>query len=280
MKKIVLTFALAFFAFAANAQLVVSANIGGSMTSGNVNTKTHITLTGDSTYTTTADLEKTTNINLGAMVGYKFGKCQAGIAGSYNMYTIANQELDPTIIPMMSSSISYINTTGSMTSKGSVLTVAPYFRYNVIEAGDVAIFLELDLFYSKSSDPTVTAHVENKSTNPNITFEQSLDSTFLRPLSCTSMGAKVVPGMNWQLSKNCAIDLYFDVLALAYTTSTTVRMNNNYVCTFNGTTPTYSTTSVTSTTTQQQFGGVLTGSPLLTEQGVNNWVRVGFNFTF
>jgi hypothetical protein len=36
----------------------------------------------------------------------------------------------------------------------------------------------------------------------------------------------------------------------------------------------------TYTTTQTEMGATITGTPLLTTQGVNNWVRAGFNFTF
>ena len=37
------------------------------------------------------------------------------------------------------------------------------------------------------------------------------------------------------------------------------------------------TETITKTT---EYGGGLTGTPLLTDIGVNNWVRVGFNLTF
>lgn len=290
MKKIVLTLALVVCVFAANAQLVISANIGGSMTSGTVNTYRHVTIVLDSTSNVDVPMEKYTNFTGGLKIGYKFGKAEAGIAGSYNMYTIENQPLDPTIIPIIGvyNGVNYglaaVTTTGGMSTKGSSFTVAPYFRYDLIKAGDVAIFAELDLFFSRSNNPTIDAWESNVNNNMGVNWSLDLDSTFSRPHVVTTLGASVVPGLSWQLSKNCGIDLYLDFLSLAYSQSTTVRMDNEYSYKFTavGTVMQIQTNVVSTITTikESQFGGGLTGTPLLTELGRNNWVRVGFNFTF
>lgn len=288
MKKIVLTLALVVFAFAANAQLVVSANIGGSMTSGNVNTYRHVTIVLDSTSNMDMPMEKHTDFTGGLKIGYKFGKAQAGIAGSYSMYTIENQKLDPTIIPIIGvyEGVNYgivsVASTGGMETKGSSFTVAPYFRYDFIKAGDVSIFAELDLFFSRSNNPTI--HAWESNINPGVNWSLDLDSTFSRPMVTTSLGVSVVPGLSWQLTNNCGIDLYLDFLSLAYSKSTTVRMDNDYRFRLvaEGTVMHVETDVVSTITTieQSQLGGGLTGTPLLTEMGKNNWVRVGFNFTF
>ena len=288
MKKIVLTLALVVCAFAANAQLVISANIGGSMTSGTVNTYRHVTIVLDSTSNVDIPMEKYTNFTGGLKIGYKFGKAQVGIAGSYNMYTIENQKLDPTIIPIVgvyegvNYGIASVLTTGGMETKGSSFTVAPYFRYDVIKSGDVSIFAELDLFFSRSNNPTIHAWESNVNSGVNWTLD--LDSTFSRPMVTTSLGVSVVPGLSWQLTNNCGIDLYMDFLSLAYSKSTTVRMDNEYSFRMSavGTVMQLQTNVVSTVTTitESQLGGGLTGTPLLTELGRNNWIRVGFNFTF
>ena len=288
MKKIVLTLALVVCAFAANAQLVISANIGGSMTSGTVNTYRHVTIVLDSTSNVDIPMEKYTNFTGGLKIGYKFGKAQVGIAGSYNMYTIENQKLDPSIIPIVgvyegvNYGIASVLTTGGMETKGSSFTVAPYFRYDIIKAGDVSIFAELDLFFSRSSNPTI--HAWESNVNMGVNWSLDLDSTFSRPMVTTTMGVSVVPGLSWQLTNNCGIDLYMDFLSLAYSKSTTVRMDNAYNFSMSavGTVMQLQTNVVSTVTTinESQFGGGLTGTPLLTELGRNNWVRVGFNFTF
>lgn len=288
MKKIVLTLALVVLAFAANAQLVISANIGGSMSSGTVNTYRHVTIVYDTTSNVDTPMEKYTNFTGGLKIGYKFGKAQAGIAGSYSMYTIGNQKLDPTIIPIVGvyEGVTYgipsVITIGGMETKGSSFTVAPYFRYDVIKAGDVSIFAELDLFYSRSNSPTI--HAWESNVNAGVNWSLNLDSTFSRPMVTTTLGVSVVPGLSWQLTNNCGIDLYLDFLSLAYTKSTTVRMDNdyNFRMTAVGTVMQLQTDVVSTITTIEdtQLGGGLTGTPLLTELGRNNWVRVGFNFTF
>ena len=285
MKKIVLTLALAVFAFAANAQLVISANIGGSMTSGTVNNYKHVTIVLDSTSNVDIPMEKYTNFTGGLKIGYKFGKAQAGIAASYNMYTIDNQKLDPTIIPIVgvyegvNYGIAAVTSTGGMSTKGSSFMVAPYFRYDVIQAGDVSIFAEVDLFYARSNNPVI--HATELNVNPEVHFNLALDSTFARPMTTTSYGISVVPGLSWQLSNHFGIDLYLDFLSFAYSKSTTVRMDNEYLFRLiNGIQLETNVITNIVTIEDSQMGGGLTGTPLLTELGKNNWVRVGFNFTF
>lgn len=288
MKKIVLSLVLVCAALAANAQLVISANIGGNMSSGNVNTFKHVTIVLDSTSNVDVPKESYTNFTGGLKIGYKFGKAQVGVAGSYSMYTIENQMLDPTIIPIIGvyNGVNYgvagVISTGGMETKGSSYTVAPYFRYDIVKTGDVSIFAELDLFFSRSNNPTI--HAWESNVNPALNWKLDLDSTFSRPMVTTSLGVSVVPGLSWQLTNNCGIDLYLDFLSLAYSKTTTVRMDNDYSFKMSavGTVMQVQTNVVSTVTTIEdtQFGGGLTGTPLLTELGKNNWVRVGFNFTF
>lgn len=284
MKKILLSFALVAFAFSANAQFIVSANIGGSMFSGDTNIHTQISVVSNEESSTTVYPVTTGTFTAGLKLGYKFGKAQAGLAGSYNMYTLDKQPLDPTIVPMISQQTSSWTSTGEMKSHGASYTIAPYFRYDVITSGDIALFLELNIFYSVSTNPVVDeCHVLNTLTASGGYIQFPWDTTNVTvPRSSTSYGVQVTPGLSWQLSKHCGIDLYFDFLSFAYSHITTSRIDMKYNFKINGMgqvegltyTPTTTTTSTTS------FSGGLTGTPLLTEQGVNNWVRVGFNFTF
>jgi len=284
MKKIVLTLALSVFALAANAQLIISTNIGGGMNSGNVAVQTNVT---GSTQLNTNDLipmEKETTLTGGLKIGYKFGRFQFGVAGSYTMNSIANQTLDPTIIPIMGvyNGVNYgnqnIESDGYMSTKRTSYTVSPYLRYDVIVAGDVAIFAELSFFYTNVNSPTINAHLVNK--NEPMHLDMEIDSIFTRPMTTTSLGINLVPGLSWQLNKNFGIDLYFDFLSIAYSKSTSYVMNNEYTYTYVGTQMEISTVSTNTITETTQFGGGITGTPLLTELGKNNWVRVGFNFTF
>jgi len=279
MKKIVLTLVLAAFAFAANAQLVISANIGGSMTSGNIHTNTHITVVTDSTASTDTPMEDAKAYTAGIKIGYKFAKkFQVGVSGSFSGSTIENQELDPTIVPMIGNSVPTFTTTGSMSTKTTAYTVAPYFRYDFLQAGDVSLFVELSGFYTKVNNPILNATVHN--VGP---MDVTIDTTFTnipRPMNSTSFGVSVVPGLSWQLSNHCGIDLYMDFLALAYTATTTNRTDIQYTFKYSNMVLSYETDMTSYTTQETQMGAAITGTPLLTQLGVNNWVRVGFNFTF
>lgn len=278
MKKIVLTLALAIFAFAASAQIVISANIGGSMTSGNsyIRTVQEGGLEFENYHTT--PLEATSSFVGGIKFGFQFGKCQAGIAASYNQATLYNMPLDPTIVPILQNSPYPFVTTGDMTIKNSAFTISPYFRYDIIKAGDVALFAELNILYTKSLAPVCTASIHDSMIGG--TYVHDTTGTFPHPIDVTTLGVSVTPGLSWQLSKHCGIDLYLDFLALAYTQTTTIRTDFEYSFIMSGTTPKVEYKQIESTLEEKHFGAAITGTPLLTSLGANNWVRVGFNFTF
>ena len=279
MKKIVLTLILAAFAFAANAQIVISANIGGMMTSGNTHTFTHTTIVTDSTASLDVPMETATSYTAGLKFGYKFAqKFQVGVAGVFTSTIIKDQPLDPTFIPMISNSVPSFITIGTMSTKNMSFSVCPYFRYDFLQAGDVSLFVELNGFYTKTMNPIVNAEVHNLSLTG-----FTLDTVFTdipRPTTTTGYGVFVVPGLSWQLSKHCGIDLYMDFLAMAYSVYTTVDTQIRYTFKFTNLQLSYETDMTTYTTTQTEMGATITGTPLLTTQGVNNWVRAGFNFTF
>ena len=103
MKRIFLALALAAFAFTANAQFIISANISGGKFSGDTSIHTQVSVATSSENDTVIYPPTTVNYSAGLKLGYKFGKAQAGISGSYSSYSFQNQPLDPTIIPMLSS---------------------------------------------------------------------------------------------------------------------------------------------------------------------------------
>ncbi len=283
MKRIFLALALAVFAFSANAQFIISANIGGSKFSGDTNIHSQVSVATSSENDTTIFPIATSNLTAGLKLGYKFGKAQVGVSGSYSMYTLENQPLDPTIIPMASSQFPSWASKGFMSTKYASYTIAPSFRYDVLTAGDISLFVELNLFYTATLNPVIEqAHVENYIiANPAIGF--TIDSNAIPiPRSSVEMGARIIPGLTWQLSKNCGVELYMDFLSFAFTRTTTERVDLKYQFQISGMGQLEGWTYTANTTTSQstEIKGGLTGTPLLTQQGVNNWVRAGFYFTF
>lgn len=286
MKRILLTLALAVLTLSANAQFFISANVGGNKFSGTTHTHTQISVVADIEYDTVSFLESTTSLTGGLKAGYKFGKAQIGVAGSYSMYNSIHQPLDPTLVPIIGNIMPNWVSSGEMSSHGASFTVSPYFRYDILTAGDVALFVELHLFYSQMMNPTIDSvsvnnHMEMNGA-PVITSYFTWDTaSAVVPRNSTSYGVRVTPGLSWQLTNHCGIDLYLDFLSLAYTkiNRTDTRLDYNFKVSGAGTV-TYDYTATTINTSSTEWGGGLMGTPLLTEQGVNNWVRVGFNFTF
>ena len=277
MKRFILTLVvLAAFAYTANAQLFVSANVGGAMSSGNINTVTHITIVTDSTITTDVPTDKSSNFCGGLKVGYKFGRLQVGVTGSYSMETLTRQGIDPTLIPVISTT--GFNTTGEITAKSTAITVAPYLRYDIIQAGDIALFAELHGFYTMKQDPSISGHVVITKDNKDY---KTYDTTFTQVANGTSLGVQVIPGLSWQLDKHCSLDLYFDILSVAFAKTTVVEEQCEYNAHITGM-DTYKldVTRTTVTTNTTDISGGLTGTPLLTQLHSRNWVRVGFSFTF
>lgn len=276
MKKILATLILVTFAFAANAQLFVSANIGGRINSGNTKTSTHVTIVTDSTVVTDVPMDDVKAFTGGVRVGYKFGRLQAGVAGAFNMSTTVQPTVDFSLMPIPTQA--GYSFTGTTTTKVTSFTVAPFIRYDIIQAGDVALFAEVHAFYSKQNDPE--HDIQMSIVKDGVPFITS-DTSFTAECNTTALGVQVIPGLSWQLSKHCAIDLYLDFLSLAYASSTTLSTVHKYSFSFIGISGyTITDQSITTEAKTTSFEGGLHGTPLLTQLGTSNWVRVGFNFTF
>lgn len=281
MKKILLTFALVGFVFAANAQLFISANGGGSVTSGTLSQTTRISIQKDTSYTLKNDLPKQTSWTAGLKVGYRYKRFQLGVSGSYSSTNESNLPIDSTLVPNYSalSKFGTADIKGNMNRTTTSFTIAPYFRAEVIQAGDIALFLELSGFYTKVNDPSVTSHLD---VSLNRAALLTADTSFTQLKHSTSLGARLTPGLSWQISKHCGVDLYFDFLSFTYSSIKTMARTYYFQ-------PLYTSSEFTGyrtqdvhdeETTETIIGGGLTGTPLLTKLNEHNWVRVGFNFTF
>ena len=164
------------------------------------------------------------------------------------------------------------------TTKSTAITVAPYLRFDIIKAGDVALFAEVHGFYTMLQDPSVSGHVKIKKEGVDY---RSYDTTFTQVLNGTSLGVQVIPGLSWQLSNHTSLDLYFDILSVAYAKSTLTSEQCQFNARITGAnTYKLDETRTTVTTNTTEISGGLTGTPLLTQLHSRNWVRVGFSFTF
>ena len=278
---------------AAHAQFAVSVHLGGSYTTSlstysvNHTGVSPITLT-DTTYAVDRDPYSTdTPLDLtgGIKIGYQFGRLQIGISGNFS-YSQVHGDFSPaqynqhnynrrpdTFIP---ETWEYDNYVGEYLTRQTSFVIAPYARYEIIQLGDVAFFLELDAFYTKVNKPKRHEFIDFYHAEMHHTFEH--DSIVQSESS--SFGAQITPGLSWQLSEHCGIDLYFDLMSLAFihNESHNVLHVTNWDMITN---PPVISNQVTTTThsSTNNLGFETAGVPGLNGH-TRNWVRVGFNYTF
>lgn len=295
MKKILTLFALIAFAMTAHAQFVVSGQLGGSYSFGkstpDANFQGFSPITGaDTTYHVPADTlthDNPLSLSAGFKFGYQVGRIQFGLAASFcwsqlradqkpaeygtNAYNRVPAHINP-----MNPNAPITEYEGWYTQRQSSFTIAPYMRYELIQLGDVAFFMELNMYYTKTFQPIRHDYLDWTAYE----MPSTIDTTYHITDSATSLGVKLTPGLSWQLTPHCYIDLYFDVLAFTFDKST--HINTLVVDEYSNTSGEYvltnrTTTTTTTSTTDLGFG--VTGSNILSPYN-RNWVRVGFNYTF
>ena len=289
MKKIL--FILAFLSIAAlgNAQFVVSAQLGGSYFNGTSSAEsirqTISPATGNDTTiygSDTANFDKPFSLSGGIKIGYQTRKMQFGIAACFSFnhlyaeqtaleYYNANPNTE---IVKPELSIKYDDYVGWYKQYRTSYSIMPYVRYELIQLGDVTFFAELDGYYTKVNNAKHHDFLDWYFYEMHTT----IDTSFTIPESSVSMGAKIIPGLCWQLSPHCSVDLFFDIMALSF--DYTVLSKQTVIDEYDYTTlprVLARRTTIDETTTSTEMGFAVTGSPLLTNR---NWVRVGFNYTF
>ncbi|MBO4599912.1 MAG: hypothetical protein J5641_04150 [Bacteroidales bacterium] len=293
MKKILFILSMMALAATADAQFVVSAQVGGSYAFGattpDATFQGYSQFTGmDTTYAVPTDTLRHDNplyLTLGFKFGYQIGRLQMGLAASFE-WTHDRCDMSPSQFNtnrIMPAHINPLNPNAPNTDyegwykqRRYSFTIAPYLRYEVLQVGDVAFFLELNGYFTRISQPIRHDFVDWYCYE----MHNTIDTTYHILDSGYSLGAKIVPGLSWQLSPHCYIDLYLDVLAFTFdkTTHYNTDVLDEYI--FTSGEPTLAsrtTTTVTTKTTDLGFG--VNGSSLLSPTG-RNWVRIGFNYTF
>lgn len=290
MKKVL--FILAFISIAAlgNAQFVVSAQLGGSYFNGGSSSEfIHQTISADTGNDTvlsgrsdTINFDKPLSLTGGIKIGYQTRKMQFGIAASFSFshlhaeqtaleYYNANPNTE-IVKPAVADK--YKDYIGWYKQYRTSFTIAPYIRYELIQLGDVTFFAELNGYFTKVNNATHHDFLDWYYRE----MHNTIDTTFIIPENSTSIGAKITPGLCWQLSPHCSVDLYFDIMAFTFDHTTIYKRTviDEYDYT---TLPRVLArrTTIDATTTTTEMGFAVTGSPLLTNR---NWVRVGFNYTF
>ena len=286
MKKILFTIALLACFSAARAQFVVSLQLGGNYYKGGVASESLYEgpnpLTGNDTiirdnWDTHYDTPLT--LTAGFKFGYQYNKFQFGLAGSFSYYHVSGEQTqqtylanNPNTIDIDARPVDSLIATFDDTRTG--FSIAPYLRRDLIVLGDVTFFAELNAYFTKVNNGKHHDFLDWYKYE----MHHTIDTSFEVPLSSVSLGLKITPGLSWHLAPSCYVDLYFDVLSFAF--DRTIISQRTVIDEYDTTTEPRvlgrrTTIDVTSTT--DQIGFALSGSPLLQSR---NWVRVGFNYTF
>ena len=246
MKKVLLTIALASFAFAANAQWVVGGNVNFSTNGGNVEIV-------NGSNTNEGRYDRHTTLSIMPKVGYQLNeKMQVGAQFGFTMNRNKNYS------GQWYNSKNYYNATTNTS-----IDIAPYFRYNVMQWEKLSLFCEAQMTFSFGLK---TGHHDFYPT-----LTRDIDTTYRNDSDMSSFNftLSVVPGLNYKINEHCSMDLYVDLLGLQYTLNR--QATGTYTDALN---VEHETTQV-----RHSFNLVANANP----QTLNNHLsafRVGFNYTF
>lgn len=199
MKKVFLTLALAAFAFAANAQFVVSGNFGFGINNDKVN------YDGKRVYTPGRGVDKATNFSIDLRGGYQINeKLRAGLFIGFDMNKNVNEAglaSDPATVAV------------TTTDKSNTFSIGVFGRYNCWQWGKLTVFNELNLGIGTGSG-------YNEVKNNNTTVKTDNPKLF-------GFSAYIIPGFSYQISEHVAADLYLDFMSLYFATSKSTTQVNN-----------------------------------------------------
>ena len=180
MKKILLTLALAAFAFTANAQFVIGGNIGFSHDADY-----------DDNYTALYGSQANTDITILPKVGYQLNDdMQIGAQLGWNYNYTRN----------------YLGAKDSYTSTPqSAIVIAPYFRSNLLKWKKFNVFCEAAISFELG--------LESK-THTFVNGSEVTGSPVKNGDNYTSFGIGVVPGLNYAFSNSFSMDIYVNLASI------------------------------------------------------------------
>ena len=228
MKKVLLTLAMAAFAFAANAQFVVSGQLGFNTNGGSTYNKneavaTNETKTPNNIVNTLSFapsfgymLSDNMQVGLGFGLGYTYTKNFNTVAPWGEAYTTPNLDAENW------TSTSQLN-----------FNIAPYFRYYFAEAGDFKFFCEASISWRINGAPSTRffATKINADATAGVVGRDAVDTTFIgtyygvlptgttidkHTITDMALGISVVPGVNYKINDNFSADLYLEFIRASF----------------------------------------------------------------
>lgn len=217
MKKVLLTIALAAFAFAANAQLIVGGNLGiNGSTSNNVTTNT----IGGTTTTTEVAGPKTLDFYIAPKIGYQLNeKMSAGIILSFDRNSSTRDSWGP-YDPALWGATNYV---GTREMSYNTIGITPYFRYNAMKLNNLTLFCEAAIPVTIKTADKIVVNEEGDVLGTHITATTTnIDN------KVTSFGLTITPGFNYALNEHLSLDMYLNAINLGFIMSKTKTSADNF----------------------------------------------------
>lgn len=226
----------------------------------------------------------------GLKIGYQWQGIQFGVSGTFNYFhTHADQDAARYMAANPNCDVNVLKTQSRLTDTMILndyegwfdehytsFSVSPYVRFELIQSGDIALFAEINGFYTKINKPKHHDYLDWYHHE----MHHTIDTNYIVDNTTTSYGALVTPGLSWQLTPNCLLDLYFDFLAMGYryTKSIDINVVDEYDYTAS---PRVLARRTTTTTVAEDtnIGFDLNAAPM-SARNYSTWVRVGFSYTF
>ncbi len=182
MKKLFLTLALAAFAMTANAQWILSGNVGFNSNGGTYTIETPAS---------SVPNPKSTFIDFNPSIGYALDdNMQVGVGIIWGWYSNKNFFADA----------DNWNKTSGMN-----YGLVPYFRYYFAEAGNFKFFCQADLGFTMTPKTKTVTCVAGNAGDP-VDGRTTFSDLYL----------SVVPGANYKLGDNFSADIFIDLLGLNF----------------------------------------------------------------
>lgn len=289
MKKVLLTLTLAAFAFAANAQFVVTGNASFNTNGGSNYRNFETTQTG----VNNGESKVPTNINntltIGPSIGYMLSdKMQVGLGfnvtynykknfGTHNAFAYRTPNL---------------NAEDWTSDWHTDFEIAPYFRYYFMEVGNFNFFCQATLTWTingRHHYHEFATKINSDAVYGPATAIDAVDTTYVGTLitpgpnaevkknteTSMALGISIVPGVSYKFNEKFSADLYLNMLNVNFNHSWTKTYTEiNYTPTG---LPAYTETSTARTRTNTfNFGADF--SNLSIQQFLN--FRLAFNYHF
>ena len=257
MKKVFLTLVAVATMGIANAQLFV----GGDLSFMSSSAKQEVTQ--DGVTQTDKGMPKLTNWMIAPKIGFQTDKLAFGVAfgmGGQKVY-YKNEAADPVY---------------TYTEKFTGFGAIPFVRYNLVEAGNLALFAELQI-------PIMSGKSKEKYESGSYTEEAT-------GLKFFELGVSIVPGLSYNFTDNLSLDVYLDIIRLGYYMDkyTIEDVDNNYknvttLSRFEVGAQTYPMSfghSDEYVEAMQSFDKEASSSAKPIKYGVQSPIKIGLNFKF